>query len=161
MTSGCCRSHVVNVSIDVWNLFDQKAVINFGDSPYRDQTMIPDAVYFAPGGFDLGAYVASVRTAAGDPQDSTRCAAIRSTRSLKAPRPIRAAGCSSSAPGIVSDGQRRGHRHEVGQRPGVHLAHHLGAMRLHGDLSDPQLRADLLVQQPGYRPTPAPGARAA
>ena len=45
--------------------------------------------------------------------------------------------------------EARGHRHQVGKRVGLHLAHHLTSVRLDGDLADAELAADLLVQQTG------------
>src|SRR6476659_9276258 len=42
----------------------------------------------------------------------------------------------------------RGHLHQIGHRVGLHLPHHLAAMRLDGDLADVKLAADLFVEQP-------------
>jgi hypothetical protein len=53
--------------MDVWNAFDQRAVVDIGHTPYRDSFTIPDSVYFAPAGFDLASYVTGIRAAAGDP----------------------------------------------------------------------------------------------
>src|SRR5439155_22655632 len=36
--------------------------------------------------------------------------------------------------------------HEISDRPGLHLPHHLAAVGLHRDLADAELAADLLVQ---------------
>jgi hypothetical protein len=41
------------------------------------------------------------------------------------------------------------HCHETGKRLGPHFSHDLTSMRLHRDLADPELAADLLVQQTG------------
>src|SRR5215510_778458 len=41
-----------------------------------------------------------------------------------------------------------GHYDQVRKRVGLHLAHDLTSMRLHGDLADPELAGDLFVQQP-------------
>ena len=62
------RSQRINVAVDVRNLFDQMAVTDIGNTPYRDSFTIPDAVYFAPGGFDVNAYVQQFRAVANDPQ---------------------------------------------------------------------------------------------
>src|SRR5262245_16569653 len=45
--------------------------------------------------------------------------------------------------------QAGGHGHEVGQGVGLHLEHHLAAVRLDGDLTDAELAGDLFVQPPG------------
>jgi hypothetical protein len=37
--------------------------------------------------------------------------------------------------------------HEVGERAGAHLSHHLASVRLHGNLADAELEADLFIQQ--------------
>jgi hypothetical protein len=57
----------INVAVDVRNLFDQMAVTNIEHQPYRDGFTIPDGTYFAPGGYDLTAYVAQYRAQANDP----------------------------------------------------------------------------------------------
>ena len=44
--------------------------------------------------------------------------------------------------------ETRGHCHQVRKRVGLHLAHHLTSVRLHGDLTDPEFTTDLFVQQP-------------
>jgi hypothetical protein len=36
--------------------------------------------------------------------------------------------------------------HEVGERAGAHLSHHLASVRLHGNLADAELEADLFIQ---------------
>ena len=41
------------------------------------------------------------------------------------------------------------HFHETGKRLGPHFSHDLTSMRLHRDLADPELAADLLIQQTG------------
>src|SRR5580658_6003610 len=41
------------------------------------------------------------------------------------------------------------HLHEIGKGPSPHLTHHPASMRLDGDLADPELAADLLVQLAG------------
>src|SRR5436190_20221396 len=43
----------------------------------------------------------------------------------------------------------RGHCHQCGKRPRLHLAHDLTAVCLHGYLADAKFAADLLVQQTG------------
>ena len=45
--------------------------------------------------------------------------------------------------------EARGHRHQVRKRVGLHLAHDLASVRLHGDLADAEFATDLFVQQPG------------
>ena len=45
--------------------------------------------------------------------------------------------------------QPRGHRHKARKGAGVHLAHHLTAVRLHRDLADAEFAAHLLIQQTG------------
>src|SRR5580704_8892283 len=42
--------------------------------------------------------------------------------------------------------QVRGHSHQASQRVCLHLSHHLAPMRLHRDLGDAELAADLLIQ---------------
>ena len=42
-----------------------------------------------------------------------------------------------------------GHFHEVGERGGLHLSHHVASMSLHRDFADAELATDLLVQQSG------------
>jgi hypothetical protein len=39
------------------------------------------------------------------------------------------------------------HRHKVRKRVGLHLAHDLASVCLHGDLADAEFSADLLIQQ--------------
>src|SRR5262245_14995162 len=51
---------------------------------------------------------------------------------------------SSRHPGLTI--QARGHGDELGEGAGLHLAHHLAAMRLHRDLGNAELAANLLVQ---------------
>ena len=46
-----------------------------------------------------------------------------------------------------------GHPHEIGQRIGFHLPHHLTALGFHGNLARAELAADLLVQQAGHHET--------
>ena len=46
------------------------------------------------------------------------------------------------------------HRHERGQRVRLHLAHYLPAVRLHGDLADAELAADLFIEETRRRPAP-------
>ena len=58
----------INLAMDVRNVFDQMAVTDIGHQPFRDGFTIPDATYFAPGGFDLNGYVTAFRNAANDPQ---------------------------------------------------------------------------------------------
>ena len=48
--------------------------------------------------------------------------------------------------------QMGGHRHQVRQRLGLHLAHDLTSVGLHGDLADAEFATDLFVQQPGNHP---------
>jgi hypothetical protein len=62
------RGHTINFAADVWNLFDQRAVVDIGNTPYRDAFTVPDGVYFAATGFDVAAYVASFRATANDRQ---------------------------------------------------------------------------------------------
>jgi hypothetical protein len=61
------RDHRLNVAVDVQNVFDQQAVVDIGNSPYRDGFTIPDGVYFSSTGFDLASYVAAFRAGANDP----------------------------------------------------------------------------------------------
>jgi hypothetical protein len=63
--------HRLNFAIDVWNVFDQRAVVDIGHTPYRDAFTIPDSVYFAASGFDVASYVAGIRAAANDPLGRT------------------------------------------------------------------------------------------
>jgi hypothetical protein len=49
----------------------------------------------------------------------------------------------------VGNPEALGHSDEIGKRTGAHLSHHFSAVRLHGDLTRPELRSDLLVQQTG------------
>jgi hypothetical protein len=53
---------------------------------------------------------------------------------------------------VVSDAELLRQPHEVGQRAGPHLAHHLAAMDLDRDLADPELGGDLLVEEPPHDP---------
>ena len=48
------------------------------------------------------------------------------------------------------EAEARGHVHQVGERVGLHLAHHPAAVSLHGDLADAELATDLFVQQARY-----------
>src|ERR1700740_2896109 len=41
------------------------------------------------------------------------------------------------------------HFHQVCNRVGLHLLHHLASVRLHCDLADAELATDLLIQQTG------------
>jgi hypothetical protein len=41
----------------------------------------------------------------------------------------------------------RGNIHQVGERAGIHLSHHLASVRLDGNLADTELEADLFIQQ--------------
>jgi len=65
------KTQKVSVTLDVRNVFDQMAVTYRDLLRWRDSFSIPDNVYFAPGGYDVNAYVQQVRTAAGDPQGLT------------------------------------------------------------------------------------------
>ena len=42
------------------------------------------------------------------------------------------------------------HQHQIGQRCGRHLSHHIAAMDLHRDLTDADFEGDLLVHAAGY-----------
>lgn len=64
-------NHRLNLTMDVWNVFDQRAVVDLGNTPYRDSFTIPDAVYFAASGFDIASYVAGIRATANDPLGRT------------------------------------------------------------------------------------------
>src|SRR2546423_1572684 len=48
-----------------------------------------------------------------------------------------------------SEAESFGHFHQVGERVGFHLLHHLAPVRLHRDLANPELETDLLIQQAG------------
>ena len=50
-------------------------------------------------------------------------------------------------PELVRDSKPRSHIYQVGKRGGFHLAHHAASVRLHGNLADAQLEANLLVQK--------------
>jgi hypothetical protein len=58
------------------------------------------------------------------------------------------------------DAQACGHVHQSWNRARLHLAHHLGSVRLDGDLVDAEFATDLLVQQ-ATDDGASPGARAA
>jgi len=62
------RHHTLNLAVDAWNLFDQKAVVDIGNAPYRDAFTVPDGVYFSSTGFDVATYVADFRAIANDPE---------------------------------------------------------------------------------------------
>src|SRR5262249_6227565 len=50
----------------------------------------------------------------------------------------------------LAQAKPRRHRHQGGERRGSHLAHHVAAVRLDGDLADAKLITYLLVQQTRY-----------
>src|SRR5271168_4432285 len=50
---------------------------------------------------------------------------------------------------LACDAEACGHVDQIGERGGLHLPHHLAAVRLHGDLADAELAAHLLVHQAG------------
>ena len=53
-----------------------------------------------------------------------------------------------------------GHCHQIGERVGLHLAHHLTSVRLYRDLADVELATDLFIQQAGgYQGHDLPFAR--
>lgn len=45
------------------------------------------------------------------------------------------------------EAESRGHFHQVRERVGFHLLHHLAAVRLHRDFADAEFAADLFIQQ--------------
>jgi FixJ family two-component response regulator len=65
---------------------------------------------------------------------------------------LRSAGNLTDPLGVPAvrdrDLQRAGDPHQVGQRVGTHLPHHLGAVYLKGHLADSQVRRRLLIEQP-------------
>jgi hypothetical protein len=58
-------------------------------------------------------------------------------------------GVGNSAVRPARDAEPCSHVHQLGQGRGLHLAHHLAPVRLHGDLADAELGTDLLVQKAG------------
>jgi Zn-finger in ubiquitin-hydrolases and other protein len=48
---------------------------------------------------------------------------------------------------LARESELRCNIHEVGERAGIHLPHHLASVRLHGNLADAELKADLFIQQ--------------
>ena len=57
--------------------------------------------------------------------------------------------------------EARRHRDQIRQGLGFHLAHHLSSMRLHRDLADAEIAADLLVEHARDDYAPSPLARVA
>ena len=53
---------------------------------------------------------------------------------------------AASGIGYWANSESRGHSHQIGERFGFHLLHHVASMCFHGDLADSQLPADLFVE---------------
>ena len=50
---------------------------------------------------------------------------------------------------LAFETQACGHLHQISERPGLHLSHHLPPVGLHCDFADPEFAADLLVHEAG------------
>jgi hypothetical protein len=55
------RGHRLNVNLNVDNLFDQKAVVDYNQTKYRNSVQRPDSVFFA--GFDVDQLANEIRAA--------------------------------------------------------------------------------------------------
>src|SRR5215204_7626590 len=58
-------------------------------------------------------------------------------------------GCSLLLPRIPRgcEAEFHGHLHQLGERVGLHLLHHLASVCLHRDLTDPEPESDLFIEQ--------------
>src|SRR5437762_708917 len=59
------------------------------------------------------------------------------------------AGVTEVSERRTTEAEPRGHFHQVGERIGLHLLHHLAAVGFHRDFADAELATDLLVQPAG------------